>query len=193
MNINRWLRLHWDRTAAWVCVAAGAVALIIGWVGVSGTGFPAAQLPYIISGGVGGLFLLGLGAMMWLSADLRDEWLKLDRLEQKVDIVATVLSDQAAGPGDILDYSLADPTVQLAVPSAPVEAVPTAPPITAPRRRSTPTSPKSGVAAPTRSQKTSTTAKAATRARAKAVPAQTTATPRRAVRSAAAPSRRNPS
>jgi hypothetical protein len=53
-------------------------------VGVSGTAYPADQLPYIISGGVGGIFLLGLGAMMWLSADLRDEWRKLDRIDENL-------------------------------------------------------------------------------------------------------------
>jgi hypothetical protein len=57
------------------------VALIIGWIGVSGSGYPAEQNAYIISGGIGGMFLLGLGGSMWVSADLRDEWRKLDRLE----------------------------------------------------------------------------------------------------------------
>ena len=30
------------------------------------------------------MFLLGVGAMLWLSADLRDEWRKLDRIEQAI-------------------------------------------------------------------------------------------------------------
>jgi hypothetical protein len=67
---TKWLRLQWDR------------ALIIGWVGVSSTAYSAEQLPYIISGGIGGIFLLGVGATLWLSADLRDEWRKLDRIEE---------------------------------------------------------------------------------------------------------------
>jgi hypothetical protein len=62
-------------------VAAGAIALIAGWVGVSGSAYAAGQLPYIISGGIGGIFLLGVGATLWLSADLRDEWRKLDSIE----------------------------------------------------------------------------------------------------------------
>ena len=82
MNPAKWLQLQWDRTLAWVLVAAGAVALIVGWVGVSGTAYSAEQLPYIISGGIGGIFLLGVGATLWLSADLRDEWRKLDRIEE---------------------------------------------------------------------------------------------------------------
>ncbi len=84
MDFEKWLRLQWDRAGAWLCVAAGAVLLVVGWVGVSGSAYPAEQLPYVISCGVGGVFLLGLGAMLWLSADLRDEWRKLDRIEQAV-------------------------------------------------------------------------------------------------------------
>jgi hypothetical protein len=84
MDFAKWLRLEWDRALSWAAVIAGAVALIIGWVGVSGSPYASGQLPYIISGGIGGIFLLGLGAMVWLSADLRDEWRKLDRLEEAI-------------------------------------------------------------------------------------------------------------
>jgi hypothetical protein len=83
-DILGWLRLQWDRAAAWTCVLAGAVELLWGWVGVSGTPFTAKQLPYLASCGLGGIFLLGTGAMLWLSADLRDEWRKLDRIEAAI-------------------------------------------------------------------------------------------------------------
>lgn len=83
VEIGKWIRAQWDRVLAWVCVVAGAVVLIVGWVGVSRYAYPADQLPYIISGGIGGLFLLGLGAMLWLSADLRDEWRKLDEIDRR--------------------------------------------------------------------------------------------------------------
>lgn len=83
MDIAKWVRAQWDRVLAWVCVAAGAIVLVVGWAGVSRYPYPADQLPYIISGGVGGLFLLGLGAMLWLSADLRDEWRKLDEIDRR--------------------------------------------------------------------------------------------------------------
>ena len=80
-DIVGWLRMQWDRAAAWACVLAGIVTAFVGWLGVSGTAFTAKQLPYIAGCGVGALFLLGTGAMLWLSADLRDEWRKLDRIE----------------------------------------------------------------------------------------------------------------
>jgi hypothetical protein len=41
-------------------------------------------MPYVVSGGLVGIFLLGLGGVMWLSADLRDEWRELARLERAV-------------------------------------------------------------------------------------------------------------
>lgn len=78
----KYVRYQWDRVGAWVAILAGAIALVIGWLGVSDTGFVFEQLPYVVSGGIGGLFLLGIGAMLWLSADLRDEWRKLDGIEQ---------------------------------------------------------------------------------------------------------------
>lgn len=81
MSPTRWLRIHWDRIAGWSTVLAGAIVLTAGWVGASGTPYPAAQLPYLLSGGLGGLFLLGVGGTLLLSADLRDEWHKLDAIE----------------------------------------------------------------------------------------------------------------
>jgi hypothetical protein len=108
MDLVGWLRLHWDRAGAWACVAAGAIALIVGWVGVSGSGYPAAQLPYIISGGVGGVFLLGLGAMLWISADLRDEWVKLDDMGDRLDGVRDTIRDRG-----VLYVALVPPTAGL--------------------------------------------------------------------------------
>jgi hypothetical protein len=80
MDLMIWIRNQWDRVGAWVLVALGGLSLILGWIGVSGTPYSFEQIPYVISGGLGGIFLLGVGAMLWISADLRDEWRKLDEL-----------------------------------------------------------------------------------------------------------------
>jgi hypothetical protein len=88
MNLGNWMRLAWDRAAAVILIAAGAVALVLGYVGVSGEAFPAKQLPYLISGGIAGVFILGVGALFWLSADMRDEWTKLDRIEGALNRLA---------------------------------------------------------------------------------------------------------
>jgi hypothetical protein len=79
-----WVRDQWDRVGAVVLVVVGALALLLGWIGISDAVLPSEQLPYLLSGGLVGVFLLGVGTTMWLSADLRDEWRKLDRLEELV-------------------------------------------------------------------------------------------------------------
>ena len=79
-----WVRVQWDRCAAWVVIAVGVLALILGWLGVSSTPYPAQQISYAVSGGLTGVCLLIFGSMLWLSADLRDHWFKLDRIEEEL-------------------------------------------------------------------------------------------------------------
>lgn len=82
MNLTRWMRLQWDRASACAAVVAGALCLLIGGLRIQRTPYPAEQLPFILTGGIAAIFLLGLGGVLWLSADLRDEWRKLDLLEE---------------------------------------------------------------------------------------------------------------
>lgn len=84
MNFVLWVRAQWDRTAAVVAFGAGGLFLVLGWVRISQEALTAAQIPYVLSGGLGGIALIGLGAVAWLSADLRDEWRKLDDLERAI-------------------------------------------------------------------------------------------------------------
>lgn len=84
MDVMTWIRAQWDRVAAWLMIAGGLISLLVGWVGVSHTAYLAEQIPYVVSAGLFGLFLLGLGATTWLSADLRDEWRKLDELSDQL-------------------------------------------------------------------------------------------------------------
>lgn len=76
------LRAQWDRIAAVVAVVIGLIALLLGWIGVSGTAYLAEQMSFVASGGLFGIFALGVGSALWISADLRDEWRKLDGVEQ---------------------------------------------------------------------------------------------------------------
>ena len=105
MELIKWLRLQWDRVFGAAFVITGAVAMLTGWSKVSGTPYPAEQIPYVVSAGLGGLFLLGVGATLWHSADLRDEWRKLDRLEEKLDALSAadapktiVIDERKAAP-----------------------------------------------------------------------------------------------
>jgi hypothetical protein len=77
-----WLRAEWDRFLAWGLLTVGAALLIIGAVQVADHRYLADQLSFIMSAGIGGLGCIGFGAGLILSADLHDEWRKLDRLEE---------------------------------------------------------------------------------------------------------------
>lgn len=81
MEFVNWCRLQWDRALAVATILAGVVLVILGWAGVSDTAYIAKQVPYVVSYGIGGLVLVIIGATLWLSADMNDEWRTLDRLE----------------------------------------------------------------------------------------------------------------
>jgi hypothetical protein len=101
MDFGKWLRVEWDRAVSVGCMVLGAVCLLVGWFGISRTPYPAEQLPYILSSGIGGVFLLGLGATFWLSADLRDEWSKLDSIDESLRALAgsSLVDQKAMGNG----------------------------------------------------------------------------------------------
>jgi len=80
MEFLTYLRAQWDRTAAVGFTVLGLVVLLIGWIGVSDAEAVVKQLPYIMSGGIAGILFVAIGAVMWVSADLRDEWRELRKL-----------------------------------------------------------------------------------------------------------------
>ena len=82
MDLKHWARLHWDRIGAWTLAFVGVVVLLVGWQHVADTPFPAEQIPYVVSAGIGGGLLVVFGAALLISADLRDEWAKLDEIQQ---------------------------------------------------------------------------------------------------------------
>lgn len=77
MEILTLLRAQWDRVLAIAFTLVGVVVLVVGWIGVSGAEAVVKQLPYITSAGVSGIVLVALGSVLWVSADLRDQWREL--------------------------------------------------------------------------------------------------------------------
>jgi Flp pilus assembly protein protease CpaA len=77
VDILKFVRTQWDRTGAVVAVLGGLLVLLLGWLGTSDTKYVAQQIPYVMSGGLLAIMLLTIGAVLWLSADLRDEWREL--------------------------------------------------------------------------------------------------------------------
>ena len=84
MDVLTVLKSQWDRIAAVVCAIGGVVLLIVGYQGIADSPYVAEELAYLISGGLGGVFLLGVGATLYISADMHDEWRKLDRIEEAI-------------------------------------------------------------------------------------------------------------
>ncbi len=85
MDILKTLRAQWDRAAAWIALAVGVLLLYLGFRGTSDAQHIVLQMPYVVSGGLGGLFLLGVAAMLWVSADLRDQWHEVHHLREAVE------------------------------------------------------------------------------------------------------------
>lgn len=75
----------------YIFIAAGLIALFIGWWGVSGTELVAKQLPYIASAGLVGVVLVAIGNRIFMTNDLRRDSGRLDRLEQMVAELHAVL------------------------------------------------------------------------------------------------------
>jgi hypothetical protein len=67
--------------AAGVLILAGAIVLIVGYSGIRQQADVALQLPYVISGGLGGLFLLGAGVAVFLAGTLTELRAGQDRVE----------------------------------------------------------------------------------------------------------------
>jgi hypothetical protein len=81
-------------------IAAGIVALFVGWWGVSGTALVAKQLPYIASAGLAGVVLIAIGNRIFLINDLRRDSGRLDRLEEMVAELHAVLLSRSDAVAD---------------------------------------------------------------------------------------------
>ena len=100
-HLVTWLRAQWDRAVGIALLAVGGLLVIFGWVAISGASDISDQLSYLASGAVGGLFCLGAGAGLLVSANLSDEWRKLDELVGAVrDATADAKAESPAAAPD---------------------------------------------------------------------------------------------
>lgn len=84
--------LEWRQVLGAVCLLAGVVAVFIAWFGISGTLDPGKQMPYLVSGGIGGGALIAIGMTLFLSLEhARDRDAlgqvldRIDALERRLD------------------------------------------------------------------------------------------------------------
>jgi hypothetical protein len=75
----------------YIFIAAGLLAVFLGWYGASGQALVAKQIPYLASDGVLAVVLIAIGNRIFLVNDLRRDSGRLDRLEQMVAELHAVL------------------------------------------------------------------------------------------------------
>lgn len=82
------------RVFALVCSLAGFVAIALGWMGMARSATEDQQLPYIVSGGMGGVGLITFGVGVLLVAQIRTE---RQRLMTVLEVLAIGLSKATGG------------------------------------------------------------------------------------------------
>jgi hypothetical protein len=96
----RWVGRATRPVVGWVLAGLGVIAILIGYLGISRESVVAKQLPYLISGGIGGIALVGAGAALIATEDLRRFRTRLDRLESMVGDLHAVLLSRSDAPSD---------------------------------------------------------------------------------------------
>ena len=92
--VGRATRPEWS----WTLVGLGFFFLLDGYLGISRGALVAKQLPYLISGGIGGIALVGFGAMLVGTEDLKRTQERIDHLERLVDDLHAVLLTRPDAP-----------------------------------------------------------------------------------------------
>lgn len=81
----RWVGKATRPVVGWVLIGVGALAILIGYFGVSREALVAKQIPYLVSGGITGMVLVAIGAFFLGTEDLRKQLARLDRIERQVN------------------------------------------------------------------------------------------------------------
>lgn len=107
----------------WILVGIGAIVMLIGYAGVSREALPAKQIPYLVSGGLGGIFIAVIGAYFLGTQQLRNDSGRLDRLEQMVEELHGALLTRADAP-QLTNGSRASASEEKTAPARKVVVVP---------------------------------------------------------------------
>src|SRR3954464_1759213 len=94
----RWVGKATRPAVGWTLLAVAALVILIGWIGVSGTPVVAKQIPYVVSGGIFGVFLAIFGAYFLGTEELRKDSGRLDKLERMVEELHQVLLTREDAP-----------------------------------------------------------------------------------------------
>lgn len=96
--LRRYLAAGGGQALAFVLLGAGVLLLIVGWFGVSREVIVSKQIPYLVSGGLGGAFLLGLAGLLLVTHELRLDNRRLAAVEMLMEELrdALLLDDNNA-------------------------------------------------------------------------------------------------
>lgn len=75
----------------WALAALGALFIVLGYFGVANEALVAKQIPYLVSGGIGGMVLVAVGAFLLGTDDVRKQLDRVERLESMVGDLHRVL------------------------------------------------------------------------------------------------------
>jgi hypothetical protein len=92
----RMVRAEWERTLAWTLAVGAAVLLFVGYRNLAASPFAAVEVAHLITGGIGALVLLVASVGLLLTADLRDETDKLDRISARLGRSVSVSAGRPA-------------------------------------------------------------------------------------------------
>lgn len=112
----RWVADSLRPVVGWVLVGLGALALLLGWYGVSGESLTAKQLPYLVSGGLTGIGLIVIAAVFLATEDVRQQMSRLTDLERKVDDLYALFVDELGTPMEPQPGTTAPPAATPALP-----------------------------------------------------------------------------
>lgn len=104
---RRLLRLAARPAAGWALSLAGLLAVTVGYLGVSREAITAKQVPYLVSGGLGGLALVVLGAAVINGSDVRRQLRRVEVLERQVGDLHALLVEEVAGTAE--DHAASQP------------------------------------------------------------------------------------
>lgn len=102
----RWAGAAVRPWAGWAFIGLGALLVLLGYLGVSREAIVEKQIPYLISGGIGGVLVCVVGAYFLGTEELRRDSGRLDRLERMVEELHGVLlqrGDEPSAPPSATD------------------------------------------------------------------------------------------
>ena len=98
--VQEQLMTRWRATVGWLLIVAGAVAVLAAWYQVRDLPDVALQIPYLVSGGLGGALFMALGGALLLSQDFRDDKETIRDLAIKVEELEEIIVEQAEIVGE---------------------------------------------------------------------------------------------